>query len=127
MQKTFQRRADDPTESGINFSILSGVFSVVILALTNGRVVSFTWFSVIHAILKSACCLAYTIIGFKIMKDANVALYMLFLMSGGMLVPAVWGWLFLGEEPKGMHILGLIVILVSIIILIRLLPPDETA
>ena len=50
------------------------------------------------------------------MKESSVAIYMLFLMSGGMLVPSVWGWIFLHEEPKPMHIIGLVVILVSIII-----------
>ena len=58
----------------------------------------------------------HAIIGFRIMKESSVAIYMLFLMSGGMLVPSVWGWIFLHEEPKPMHIIGLVVILVSIII-----------
>ena len=116
MQKLYQNRTDDTTEGGVNFSIISGFFSIIILILTSGFSVSFTWYSAINAILKSACCLAYTIIGFRIMKVGSVAIYMLFLMSGGMLVPSVWGWIFLDEEPRLMHILGLAVILVSIII-----------
>ena len=116
MQKLYQNRTDDTTEGGVNFSIISGFFSIIILILTSGFSVSFTWYSAINAILKSACCLAYTIIGFRIMKEGSVAIYMLFLMSGGMLVPSVWGWIFLDEEPRLMHILGLAVILVSIII-----------
>ena len=116
MQKIYQKRTDDTTEGGVDFSIISGLFSIVILILTNGFSVSFTWYSVINAVLKSACCLAYTIIGFRIMKESSVAIYMLFLMSGGMLVPSVWGWIFLKEAPKPMHIIGLAVILVSIII-----------
>ena len=113
MQKIYQKRTDDTTEGGVDFSIISGLFSIVVLILTSGFSISFTWYSAINAILKSACCLAYTIIGFRIMKESSVAIYMLFLMSGGMLVPSIWGWIFLGEEPKPLHILGLAVILGS--------------
>ena len=115
LQKTYQKHIDQSSQSGINFSIISGIFSIIFLILTNGLSVSFTWYSLINASLKSACGIAYTIIGFKIMKEGSVAVYMLFLMSGGMLVPSVWGWLFLGEEPKLMHIIGLSIILASII------------
>ena len=37
-------------------------------------------------------------------------------MSGGMLVPSAWGWFFLGEKPKVLHIIGVAVILASIIL-----------
>ena len=116
LQKLYQKRTDGSTESSIDFSILSGISSILFLVITNGFSLSFTWFSAINGTLKSACCLAYTVIGFKIMQAGNMSLYMLFLMSGGMLVPTVWGWAFLGEAPKLLHILGLIVILVSIIL-----------
>ena len=106
MQKIYQKRTDDTTEGGVDFSIISGLFSIVILILTSGFSISFTWYSMINAVLKSTCCLAYTIIGFRIMKESSVSIYMLFLMSGGMLVPSVWGWIFLNEDPKPLHILG---------------------
>ena len=116
LQKVYQLRTSDSTESGVDYSIFSAVFGIILLVITSGFSISFTTYSVINAFLKSACCLVYTIIGFKIMKEGSVALYMLFLMSGGMLIPAVWGWLFLNEEPRLLHILGVIVILVSIIL-----------
>ena len=97
LQKVYQRRTADTTEGGIDVSIISAVFSISLLILTSGFSISFTRFSAINAMIKSACCLAYTVIGFKIMKEGSVALYMLFLMSGGMLVPSVWGWIFLDE------------------------------
>ena len=116
LQKAYQKRSKDTIEGGIDFGIISAGFSIILLIVTSGFSISFTWFSAINAVMKSACCLAYTIIGFWIMKKGSVAIYMLFLMSGGMLVPSVWGWIFLDEEPRLMHILGLIIILVSIIL-----------
>ena len=115
-QKLFQTRTADTTESGVNYSIMSAVFSVILLIVTSGFSISFTPYSVINVLLRSTFCLIHTVLGFKIMKEGSVALHMLFLMSGGMLVPAVWGWIFLNEEPKPLHIIGLIVILASIIL-----------
>lgn len=113
-QKFYQRHVDDSTRGGVHYSILSGICSLVILGITSGFSLSFTWYSAINALLRSACCLAYSLIGFRIMREASVAFYMLFLMSGGMLLPSVWGWLFLGEEPKLLHVIGLLMILGSL-------------
>ena len=116
LQKLFQTRTADTTESGVNFSILSASFSIILLVITSGFSISFTPYSVINVIIRSTFCLVHTVLGFKIMKAGSVALHMLFLMSGGMLVPAVWGWIFLNEEPKPLHVVGLVVILISIIL-----------
>lgn len=116
LQKIYQNKTDTSGGSGVDFSIMSAICSIVILIVSSGFSISFTWYSVINSILKSFCGLAYTVIGFKILKEGKVAFYTLFLMSGGMLVPSVWGWLFLGEEPKLLHIIGVIVILAAIIL-----------
>ncbi len=116
VRKIYQNLTDGTTESGVNFSILSAVATILILIVTSGFAISFTWYSGIMAALGAACSLAYTVLGFKIMKEGSVALFTLFLMSGGMLVPAVWGWLFLDEQPELLHLLGVAVILASIIL-----------
>ena len=116
LQKIYQQKTDDSVISAVDFSIITGIFSAILLIICEGFLVSFTWFSFIYAFLKSACVLGCTVFSFKIMKCGSVAFYMLFLMSGGMLVPSVWGWLFLGEKPKALHIIGVAVILASIIL-----------
>ena len=116
LQKFFQTRTADVTESGVDFSILSAIFTIIILIITGGFSISFTPYSTVNVLLRSLCCLIHTLLGFKIMKEGGVALHMMFLMSGGMVVPAVFGWLFLNEEPKPLHIVGLIVILCAIIL-----------
>lgn len=116
LQKLYQNKNNDSGSDGIDFSILSAICSVFFLLFTSGFSLSFTWYSFINALLKTSCCIAYTIIGFKILKEGKVALYTLFLMCGGMLLPAVWGWLFLNENPKFLHVIGVIVILVAVIL-----------
>ena len=116
LRKVYQNHTDGTTESGVNFGIMSAVCSIVILVLTSGFTISFTWFSVAMALWGALCCLAYTVIGFRIMKEGGMALFTLFLMSGGMLVPAVWGWLFLHEKPVPLHLLGVLVVLAAVIL-----------
>ena len=41
MQKIYQKRTDDTTEGGVDFSIISGLFSIVILIFTSGFSISF--------------------------------------------------------------------------------------
>ena len=118
VQKFYQKNTDGSTESSTIFSMVSAVCSIVFLVLRNttaeGLNIQFSWYSLINSILKGACGFLYTIIGFKILKRANVATYMLFLMSGGMVVPAIWGWVFLGEPATALRIIGIIVMIVAI-------------
>ena len=58
----------------------------------------------------------YIFIGFRIMENGSMSLYTLFLMSGGMTVPYVWGVLFLNEELTILRTLGLLSIITAIII-----------
>lgn len=116
LQKLFQKQTDPSPQTSVDFSILSGIGTVLILVLSSGFRISFTWYSGLNAFLKSTCVLAYTVIGFQIMQAGSISTYMLFLMSGGMLIPAAWGWAFLGETPKLLHIFGLVVILFSVVL-----------
>ena len=116
VQKIYQKGSKSSNESSIMFSIISACCSIVVLTLLNGFSFSFTWYSAINSVLKAICCLLYTILGFQIMREGKVAFYMLFLMSGGMLVPAVWGWIFLNEPLTLLRVVGVIVIIASIVI-----------
>lgn len=116
IQKCYQRDSESTTEGSVSFSIVSAACSIIWLVLLNGFSFDLTWFSVINSVLRALCGLLYTILGFGIMKEGKVALYMLFLMSGGMLVPCVWGWIFLNEEVTPSHVIGVVVILLSILL-----------
>ena len=123
VQKFYQKSTDGSTESSTVFSMVSAICSIVFLVLRNvtaeGLTIEFSWYSLINSILKNACGFLYTIIGFKILQRSNVATYMLFLMSGGMVVPAIWGWLgwFGVKEPvTALRVIGIVVILVAIVL-----------
>lgn len=116
IQKLYQKMTVNDPQNGVKFNIISCVFSLVLFFFLGGMQVTFTAYSFWNATIKSLVGLAYTLLGFQILKRGNVALYMLFLMSGGMLVPCVWGWLFLGEPITALRVVGVIVILISIVL-----------
>ena len=116
IQKIYQRGLQSTTEGSVLFSIVSALCSIVLLILLNGFSFDLSWYSAINSLLRALCGLLYTILGFGIMKEGKVAFYMLFLMSGGMLVPCVWGWLFLDEAVKLPHVIGVAVIVLSIVL-----------
>lgn len=116
IQKLYQKTTSSGTKSAVIFGIYTASVTFVVYFLTNGAQMDFSWYSFINAMLKSLCCILYTIIGFKIMAWGNVTLYMIFLMSGGMVVPCVWGWLFLEEQVLLLRLLGVCVIVAALII-----------
>lgn len=98
------------------FSISSGLISVVIMLAMNGFAPEFSWYSLINAFLKALVGFAYIVIGFDMMRRGKMVLYTLFLMSGGMLLPAIWGWRFLGDPVLPARLIGTAVILIAIVI-----------
>ena len=68
------------------------------------------------AALVNVLVMSYNIIGFKLLKSGTMAMYTLFLMSGGMTVPYVFGLLFLDEPFSLLRTTALILILTSIVL-----------
>ena len=116
IQKLYQKNSEKSSLGGVTFSLISAVCSLFFLVIRSGFSLDFTWYSAINALLKGICGLAYTVLGFQIMREGKVAFYMLFLMSGGMIVPCLWGWLFLKESVHVLHVLGVLVIVLSIVL-----------
>ena len=56
-------------------------------------------------------------IGFYIMQSEKLAMYTVFLMTGGMTVPYVWGVLFLNEELSPIRTAGLVIIAAAVVML----------
>lgn len=115
-QKKYQEKAGTSAKASLKYTILSGVFSALIFLVINGFTINVTLFSIGMATLFSVMLTIYVFIGFGIMKNGNISLYTLFLMSGGMVIPYVYGVLFLEEKLNFARILGLILILAAIVL-----------
>lgn len=114
INKIYQRRAGTSFRVGFVFSALSGIFTSAVFWIYNGFNFVVTPFSVLIAVLASAFGISNLIMGFRIMKWHSVSLYTLFLMTGGMTVPYVFGLVFLNESFSVLRLIGLIVIFFGI-------------
>lgn len=116
VNKLYQKIAGTKISAGLLFNSLWGLFTAIIFLAVNGFKCSFTVFSLIMAFLTAVIIMSYNIIGFRILKNGSMALYTLFLMTGGMTVPYIWGLLFLDETFSWLRTIGLLLIIIAIVL-----------
>lgn len=116
LKKSYQKINGDSVKSGLVYNAFSGVCTAIIFFVVNKFTFNFSWYSFYMAIAISILTVSYTIIGFKILKSGNMAIYTLFLMVGGMSVPYVFGLVCLGEPFSIIYLVGLTIIIVSLVL-----------
>lgn len=117
IQKKFQSKTDGSVADCLIFSLIFGVSESVIFFAANGFKLSFTPFSCLMASAASVLAMGYIMLGFLIMKSESVAYYTLFVMTGGMAMPYLWGLVFLNEEFSFLRLAGLILIAAAIVVM----------
>ena len=114
-QKLYQQKCGTGAEAGLTFNAGLGFITAIIFLVINRFQINVSLYAVIMAAGMSLCLLSYTILGFKVLKAGNMAFYTMFLTTGGMVVPYVWGLLFLNEPFRVIRIIGLAIIIMAII------------
>ena len=116
LQKLYQQKAGESSRSVLFFNAANGLFTAVVFYLIGGCRFEFSLFSVGMATLLAFLGLTYSLIGFRILAKGGMGLYSLFLMTGGMTIPYVFGLLFLEESLNAARIIGLVCIIAAIIL-----------
>ena len=116
INKFYQRKAGTSLQAGLIFNVVLGLFTTFIFWALSGFQFTLSGFSCIMAAVMSLLCVSYNILGFRILKNGSVAVYTLFLMTGGMVLPYVWGLLFLNEQLSLSTLIGLILLIGSVVI-----------
>ena len=101
---------------GLRFNALTGLLSALTMLVISGFQPAWSPLSLILAIGQAACCIAYSLIGFRVLKMGGMALYTTFLMSGGMLLPYFVGVAFWNEQLSWLRIVGVVLILGAVIL-----------
>lgn len=115
LQKKYQAGAGADISAGLRFNMLNGLAAAVIFFAAAGFSFTFSAFSLLCAAGMALCLIVYTLLGFWILREANTATYSVFLMSGGMLLPYIFGILVLNEELTLFRLIGIVIILIAII------------
>lgn len=84
-------------DATMTFSLYTSAISFVILFVLGGFQLHITWFSLVIAVLYAAVCLLSSYAGLKAFGTANLSVYSIFMMLGGMLLPFAYGILFANE------------------------------
>ena len=116
LNKIYQKQNGTSLRAGFGFNALLGVFSAGIFFCVNGFSVGFSVFSLLLAGVITVLVTAYTLLGFRIIRNGSMTVYTLFLMAGGMVVPYFWGLLFLNENFSWKRTAGLLLIMGSIVL-----------
>lgn len=115
--KAYQRDMGVSLAKGLKFNAFLGTFSAAIFFAANGFKCEINTFSAAMAAAMALLCVSYTVIGFRIMENEKMALYTVFLMTGGMAVPYIWGLIFLGEPFSLLRTGGLLIIAAAVFII----------
>ena len=114
MNKIYQKLRGTSPESSLLFNSVLGLATAIIFFAVNKFKLSFSPYSAFTAMLMSTLMMTYNIMGFRILKQGSMAIYSLFLMTGGMVLPYIWGLMFLNEPFSAFRTIGLIVIICGV-------------
>ena len=114
--KAYEKTNGQTIGASARFSAFYGMFAFVIFFCASGCRLSWSAFSSVLAVLLACVGVTCNMVGLKTLSMGDIAVYSLFMMLGGMMVPFVYGVLFLHEKIGVWNIVGLI-LLVSALVL----------
>ncbi len=114
VNKAYQKREGVSLQKSLKYNMILGLFSALLFSAFQGFRVEFTLFSALMACAVTLVVVSYTVIGFRIMARGQMALYTIFLMCGGMILPYIWGVAFLGEPFVPLRMVGLMIITAAV-------------
>lgn len=121
VNKFYQSKNGSGIMTSLLYTTLSGFATGAIFFAINGFTLNVTPFSFVCAVGIASLCLGYSLLGFKIFSLGNFAVYTMFLMLGGMLLPFLYGLFFLGDaetlSPISLvcRIIGVLLLIVSML------------
>ena len=116
LSKKYQGKVGTSAKAGLFFNAANGLLTAIVFFCISGFKISFSPYSIIMAALMSAFAMCYSIIGFKVLKMGSMSLYTVFLMTGGMILPYIYGTIFLSEAFSVLRLIGLILIFGAIVL-----------
>ena len=113
--KFYQLRFGNAVTTSLLFTALNGLVTALLFFCINGFRLAVTPYSILMATIIAVLCCTYTLIGFKMFSLGSLSVYSMFLMLGGMLLPYLYGVIWLEEGISIWRILGVVLLAVSMI------------
>lgn len=115
--KLYQRAYGASPYAAFFFNTLLGLTTLAVFWAIKGFKLELYPYSCIMAGIEGILVICYNIFGFKILKSSGaMSMYTLSLMAGGMVLPYIWGIVFLNEPFTYMRTIGLILIIAGVVL-----------
>lgn len=115
----FQQSYGTGMQSSLVFSLYKSVVIVVVMACVAAFKLQFTWFSFLLAVVYSIVSVAMVYLSIKVFEEANLSVYSVFSMLGGMLLPFVVGVGFYNEKLSVFQVVCCALIVVAVLLNIK--------
>lgn len=112
----FEQERGNTLKSALEFTLYKSIVIVVMMLIISRFRITITLFSVILAIIYAVACILMTYFSMKAFAVANLSVYSVFSMLGGMLLPFLAGVGFYDEELTAFKIVCCLLIIVSVLL-----------
>ncbi len=123
----FEQSRGESLKSALEFSLYKSIIIVVIMLIINGFKVEITLFSIVMSVIYAFSGIAMTVFSMKAFAVANLSVYSVFSMLGGMLLPFILGVGFYDEKLTAFKIACCLLIVVSVLLNIKKGKQDKKA
>lgn len=127
MNDGYQREDGADWGAALRFSAYTSVAGFIFLFALNGLRLRFTSFSLFTALLYALICIALNFCSVRALKNANLSMYSVFSMIGGMMVPFLYGITVCGEKSSFLRIIGCAIMAVSVILSVEKNTAEKSA
>lgn len=118
-QQSFQRKNGNSWAAALDFSVYSALAAFFIMLIIGRFRLSFSWFAFAVAFVYASVGILYNYAGIRAFESANLSVFSMFAMLGGMLLPSAFGILFYHETLTCLNLIGCALILFSLLLTIR--------
>ena len=114
----FRIETDSSWNSALKFTLYSSIAGLIVLLVINKLHMEVSLFSVLTACVYSFVCIALGYVSIKAFEYANLSVYSVFSMIGGMVLPFLYG-IMCGEEFKTIRVVCCVLIALSVTMSIK--------
>lgn len=119
LSKLFKRVVPSSGYSDLFFNFGTGILSVCLFAVVCLGDVGFSPFSFSLAAGVALCTLIYMLCNLRAVMCGKLAVFTMFLMLGGMVLPTLYGFIFLHEAFSWFKIAGIVLLLFAMVLSTR--------
>ena len=104
--KIFANQIEQTTANVMVMLVFTSSVGALLFLVINGFQIEFSFFSFVLAFVFGTIMVFYFVIGVKVLSLGSLAVYSMFMMLGGMIVPFIYGIIFLNESVTIGKVIG---------------------